>query len=120
MSSTGIELGSTSTRPSRGARREEAARVTPENAPESPSAPAAPTPAAAPVPVVSALEAKKEPAKVSLSTRILANTDTRLAWFVKKYDFKLTDVVDVALQELMSRYNVPEVNPVNGKVDTEQ
>lgn len=114
-------IGSTSTRPSRAQRREEAARVLPEPAPREAAQQATQAPAAAPVTprqpsaVTTSLEPKRGPAKEPLNTRILVNTSKRLNWFTSKNGYAVTQVVDVALQEFLDRNNVPDVD-ANGDI----
>lgn len=105
-------IGDTSTRPSRAQRRDEAARVVPESAPQerdqpaqAPAVPARPAPAA-----VTSLEPKRGPAKEPLNTRILVGTSKRLDWFTSKHGYAVTQVVDVALQEFLARNDVPEID----------
>lgn len=112
-------IGSTSTRPSRAQRREEAARVLPEQAPRE----VAQQPTQAPAPVsarqapaaATSLEPKRGPAKEPLNTRILVNTSKRLNWFTRKHGYAVTQVVDVALQEFLDRNSVPDVD-ANGEI----
>ena len=114
-------IGSTSTRPSRAQRREEAARVLPEPAPREAAQQATQAPAAAPATprqtsaVTTSLEPKRGPAKEPLNTRILVNTSKRLNWFTSKNGYAVTQVVDVALQEFLDRNNVPDVD-ANGDI----
>lgn len=114
-------IGSTSTRPSRAQRREEAARVLPEPAPRETAQQAPQEPAAAPAtprqtsPATTSLEPKRGPAKEPLNTRILVNTSKRLNWFTSKNGYAVTQVVDVALQEFLDRNNVPDVD-ANGDI----
>ncbi len=113
-------IGNTSTRPSRAQRREEAARVVPEPAPQqvgqSPAQPAGTAPVAhtRPAPGIT-LEPKRGPAKEPLNTRILVQTSKRLNWFTSQHGYAVTQVVDVALQEFLDRNNVPEVD-ANGEI----
>ncbi|WP_415394398.1 hypothetical protein ACMTN4_01170 (plasmid) [Rhodococcus globerulus] len=114
-------IGTTSTRPSRAQRREEAARVLPEPAPREAAQQAPQEPAAAPATarqtsaVTTSLEPKRGPAKEPLNTRILVNTSKRLNWFTSKNGYAVTQVVDVALQEFLDRNNVPDVD-ANGDI----
>ncbi|MGW5153572.1 hypothetical protein [Rhodococcus koreensis] len=55
----------------------------------------------------SKLEPRRGPVKVQLNTWVLASTEARLKWLVKNRGFTVTSVVDVALQELLDRYDVP-------------
>ncbi|MFD6063269.1 hypothetical protein [Rhodococcus wratislaviensis] len=55
----------------------------------------------------SKLESRKGPVKVQLNTWVLASTEARLKWLVANRQFTVTSVVDVALQELLDRYDVP-------------
>ncbi|MCZ9634956.1 hypothetical protein [Rhodococcus sp. BH5] len=113
-------IGNTSTRPSRAQRREEAARVVPESAPQqagqSPAEPPKTPPAALahPTPGI-ALEPKRGPAKEPLNTRILVPTSKRLNWFTSQHGYAVTQVVDVALQEFLDRNDVPEID-ANGEI----
>ncbi|WP_260684551.1 hypothetical protein [Rhodococcus sp. KBS0724] len=112
-------IGSTSTRPSRAQRREEAARVLPEPAPrevaQQPTQVPAPAAARQAPAATTSLEPKRGPAKEPLNTRILVNTSKRLNWFTSKHGYAVTQVVDVALQEFLDRNNVPDVD-ANGEI----
>jgi len=57
--------------------------------------------------LTSKLEPRKGPVKVQLNTWVLASTEARLKWLVANRQFTVTSVVDVALQELLDRYDVP-------------
>ncbi|MFC9361418.1 hypothetical protein ACFTZB_33175 [Rhodococcus sp. NPDC057014] len=59
----------------------------------------------------SKLESRRGPVKVQLNTWVLASTEARLKWLVKNRQFTVTSVVDVALQELLDRYDVPPADP---------
>ncbi|MGV9870919.1 hypothetical protein [Rhodococcus koreensis] len=59
----------------------------------------------------SRLESRRGPVKVQLNTWVLASTEARLKWLVKDRQFTVTSVVDVALQELLDRYDVPAADP---------
>ncbi|MGW5153527.1 hypothetical protein [Rhodococcus koreensis] len=59
----------------------------------------------------SRLESRRGPVKVQLNTWVLASTEARLRWLVKDRQFTVTSVVDVALQELLDRYDVPAADP---------
>ncbi|MDF3312917.1 hypothetical protein P3H15_49230 [Rhodococcus sp. T2V] len=59
----------------------------------------------------SKLESRRGPVKVQLNTWVLASTEARLKWLVKDRQFTVTSVVDVALQELLDRYDVPPADP---------
>ncbi|MDF3313105.1 hypothetical protein P3H15_50255 [Rhodococcus sp. T2V] len=68
--------------------------------------------AAAPADALSSkLESRRGPVKVQLNTWVLASTEARLKWLVKNRQFTVTSVVDVALQELLDRYDVPPADP---------
>lgn len=112
-------IGSTSTRPSRAQRREEAARVLPEPAPrevpQQPTQTHTPAPARQAPVATTSLEPKRGPAKEPLNTRILVNTSKRLNWFTSKHGYAVTQVVDVALQEFLDRNGVPDVD-ANGEI----
>ncbi|MFE7421743.1 hypothetical protein [Rhodococcus sp. NPDC057529] len=59
----------------------------------------------------SKLESRRGPVKVQLNTWVLASTEARLKWLVNNRGFTVTSVVDVALQELLDRYDVPPADP---------
>ncbi|MFC9767959.1 hypothetical protein [Rhodococcus jostii] len=59
----------------------------------------------------SKLEPRKGPVKVQLNTWVLASTEARLKWLVANRGSTVTSVVDVALQELLDRYDVPPADP---------
>ena len=61
--------------------------------------------------LTSKLEPRKGPVQVQLNTWVLASTEARLKWLVKNRQFTVTSVVDVALQELLDRYDVPAADP---------
>ncbi|MGW5153702.1 hypothetical protein [Rhodococcus koreensis] len=61
--------------------------------------------------LTSKLEPRRGPVKVQLNTWVLASTEARLKWLVKDRQFTVTSVVDVALQELLDRYDVPAADP---------
>ncbi|SEB33613.1 hypothetical protein [Rhodococcus koreensis] len=61
--------------------------------------------------LTSKLESRRGPVKVQLNTWVLASTEARLKWLVKDRGFTVTSVVDVALQELLDRYDVPPADP---------
>ncbi|UNN04792.1 hypothetical protein [Rhodococcus opacus] len=61
--------------------------------------------------LTSKLESRKGPVKVQLNTWVLASTEARLKWLVANQKFTVTSVVDVALQELLDRYDVPSADP---------
>ncbi|MFC9363689.1 hypothetical protein ACFTZB_44910, partial [Rhodococcus sp. NPDC057014] len=61
--------------------------------------------------LTSKLESRRGPVKVQLNTWVLASTEARLKWLVKNRGFTVTSVVDVALQELLDRYDVPVADP---------
>ena len=61
--------------------------------------------------LTSKLEPRRGPVKVQLNTWVLASTEARLKWLVKNRQFTVTSVVDVALQELLDRYDVPPADP---------
>ncbi|WP_257890338.1 hypothetical protein [Rhodococcus sp. USK10] len=61
--------------------------------------------------LTSKLEPRRGPVKVQLNTWVLASTEARLKWLVKNRGFTVTSVVDVALQELLDRYDVPVADP---------
>jgi hypothetical protein len=61
--------------------------------------------------LTSKLESRKGPVKVQLNTWVLASTEARLKWLVANREFTVTSVVDVALQELLDRYDVPSADP---------
>ena len=61
--------------------------------------------------LTSKLESRRGPVKVQLNTWVLASTEARLKWLVKDRGFTVTSVVDVALQELLDRYDVPAADP---------
>ncbi|MDF3313068.1 hypothetical protein P3H15_50060 [Rhodococcus sp. T2V] len=61
--------------------------------------------------LTSKLESRRGPVKVQLNTWVLASTEARLKWLVKNRQFTVTSVVDVALQELLDRYDVPAADP---------
>ncbi|MFC9355141.1 hypothetical protein ACFTZB_00960 [Rhodococcus sp. NPDC057014] len=61
--------------------------------------------------LTSKLESRRGPVKVQLNTWVLASTEARLKWLVKNRGFTVTSVVDVALQELLDRYDVPAADP---------
>ena len=64
--------------------------------------------AAAPTDALSSkLESRRGPVKVQLNTWVLASTEARLKWLVNNRGFTVTSIVDVALQELLDRYDVP-------------
>lgn len=121
-------IGTQSTRPTRAQRREEAARVYPDTpavavapttAPEAPSSPTSTVTTTTPVERVaqpqagtptglSSLRAKRAPTKTPLNTYVLASTARRLEAFRRENNFSTTDIVDLALQELLSKAGVPE------------
>ncbi|MGV9871086.1 hypothetical protein [Rhodococcus koreensis] len=70
-----------------------------------------PVAAAATEALSSKLEHRRGPVKVQLNTWVLASTEARLKWLVKNRQFTVTSVVDVALQELLDRYDVPAADP---------
>ncbi|MGW5151840.1 hypothetical protein [Rhodococcus koreensis] len=59
----------------------------------------------------SKLESRRGPVKVQLNTWVLASTEARLKWLTANRQFTVTSVVDVALQELLDRYDVPAADP---------
>nr|WP_230990346.1 MULTISPECIES: hypothetical protein [Rhodococcus] len=61
--------------------------------------------------LTSKLESRKGPVKVQLNTWVLASTEARLKWLAANRRFTVTSVVDVALQELLDRYDVPPADP---------
>ncbi|WP_037196666.1 MULTISPECIES: hypothetical protein [Rhodococcus] len=61
--------------------------------------------------MTSKLESRKGPVKVQLNTWVLASTEARLKWLAANRRFTVTSVVDVALQELLDRYDVPPADP---------
>ncbi|WP_016881771.1 hypothetical protein [Rhodococcus oxybenzonivorans] len=48
---------------------------------------------------------------MQLNTWVLASTEARLKWLAANRRFTVTSVVDVALQELLDRYDVPPADP---------
>ena len=66
--------------------------------------------------LTSKLESRRGPVKVQLNTWVLASTEARLKWLVKNRGFTVTSVVDVALQELLDRYDVPPADP-DGRIE---
>ena len=61
--------------------------------------------------LTSKLESRRGPVKVQLNTWVLASTEARLKWLVNNRGFTVTSVVDVALQELLDRYDVQAADP---------
>ncbi len=66
-------------------------------------------------PVVATLEPLSREDKEALNTRVPASTARRLKWFTKHYEYTVTNVVDVALQELFARHGVPNIDS-NGEI----
>lgn len=95
----------TSTRPTRAQRRDEVARVRPEE-------PSTASPASVAVPT---LKPRRKPSKVPFNTYIERGTQARLEWFRTRGGYAVTDVTDLALREFMDRAGVPHPDE-NGKM----
>ena len=78
---------------------------------DAPASGGGPVAAASTAGLTSKLESRRGPVKVQLNTWVLASTEARLKWLVNNRGFTVTSVVDVALQELLDRYDVPPADP---------
>ena len=90
-----------STRPTRAQRREEAARVKADSAPQQNQSPVHET-ANAP-----ALRPRKKASKIPFNTYISRVTQQRIDWLRSSGDYAVTDIAEVALREFLDRAGVP-------------
>ena len=86
-----------STRPTRAQRREEAARVKAESAPQQDQSPTHPP----------ALRPRKKASKIPFNTYISRVTQERIDWLRSSGDYAVTDIAEVALREFLDRAGVP-------------
>lgn len=108
--SFGMDEAGKVTRPTRSRTRDEVGRLDIEvlEQEDPVSSPDQPTPVASAVADI--FEARRRPSKKSLNTYVTTSTMSRLDWFVRKHEFKTTDVVDKAIARLLDEVGVPQTD----------